>query len=277
MSVKKLLCFKESVLVKVCVLVALAIALTKIAGLCIPNWFYQGQGLKEWKGNLFRVYNSGGLIETKEYSYLSAHYESDKYGYPQNFSAAELSYYEVSVLSLRFSMLSGMMGYLILSSFSASLNFFLFILFLLHKKFPWPFCCATIIISFQLVLEIVSIIILRSTSSFTLYSDCHYLTSYDSSEYLSNTCADVGCIFNLIFSVFIVLFDAGILTCLHYRQKQNNKVDSISSSDQSSGDLVFSISNEPRNDFIAVVMSDNDRNYENGEFVENVVHAEDID
>lgn len=224
---------QETYLLKFCTISSVLLFFPKLSGLFLPHWFYQGQGLKLWKGNLFAVYSSGGLIYLDTYSSLSNYFDSEKYKFPSNYSKTSLSYEEAEVLSSQFSNLSaGLFGYLSFSIISLLCFFTLFIFFLTCKKFPWPFCFSGIFYVIQACSEISCIISMIASSKITFYGNCHYLTRNDKGEIL-NVCGDFASIYGLAICLVILLNDVFVLAFFCYRDSGSEKVSRLETQEES--------------------------------------------
>ena len=225
---------QETFLLKFCKISTILLFFPKLLGLFLPHWFYQGRDKKLWKGNLFGVYSSGGLINLDTYSSLSNYFDSEKYKFPSDYSKTSLSYNEAEILSAQFSNLSsGLLGYLSLSIISLSCFLALFIFFLTCKKFPWPFCCSGIFYVTQVCSEVSCIIAMTASSRITLYGNCHYLSIIDDSLEIMNVCGDNASVYGLIISLVIIVNDIFLLVCFCYRKNTPVNVGSLETQEES--------------------------------------------
>ena len=206
-QVRKICCLKDTLLWKVFIVLSITLYLAKFAAFFPTDWFHQGKGTKKWKGNMFSVYSSGGLIKEKKYTELSEHYCSEQSKYEYTYNPFQITYYDAGGLCSRFGALSsGISAFLAFSVISFLLFICLTLLFKFGKTKSFKLHCSIFLNIFQALSEFACLVCIGASSKFTLYGDCNYLSHYTtSSTYNFNTCLDTGGVFSFFVSLLIMM------------------------------------------------------------------------
>lgn len=210
---KIICCLKDSWVCVSGIIVAIIIASARISSFFISNWYYQGSDMKKWKGSLFRVYNSGGLIEKKTYPLLSEYYCAEKYSFSYS-DSVNISYYDAEKMCSRFSGLTG--GATAFMFFSIlGLIFWIILIYILltnRRSLKRLRCCIFISI-FQFLCEFSCMICIAAPGSITFQDNCSYLSDNTSTSSNVNTCGDTGSIFSIMISIITFIYHICLYAC----------------------------------------------------------------
>jgi hypothetical protein len=203
---RKLLCLNGKNFTKFCIFITLFVASGRIGLLGFPNWYYQGKDSKKWKGGLFSVYSSGGLIKEKSYSKLSEHYCAEKTNYSYTYSSFNISYYEADSMCRKFQSLSSSSGFYVAFAVIAFIVAALRVLCMV-KRIPSFYICVLVTSFIHFILEFISVIVIAAAPKMTFAEDCNYLSYFTESTNDLNTCSDTGAAINLFFNFASFLID----------------------------------------------------------------------
>lgn len=206
---------KDTYIWKLLLAILIILYSAKFAAFFPDKWFRQGKDLKVWKGNMFSVYSSGGLIDKETYSSLSEYYCAEYTSLPYDFSTTEINYYDAYALCSRLGSLnSGIPVYIVFSIFSFLIGIGLMITFKYAKTKKSKLCCSLVLNIFQTICEFVCTIALGASSSLTLYGDCHYLSIYGNTTQSTNVCGDMGAVFSFFASFAILIASIVMIICV---------------------------------------------------------------
>lgn len=224
-QVRMICCSKDTHVWRVFITLSIILYLAKFSAFFPTQWFRQGKGMKEWKGNMFSVYSSGGLIKKQSYSTLAEYYCAEQTKFEYTYSQSQISYNDAGALCNRFGALSsGISAFIAFSVISFIIGICLNLLFAFGKTKLCKLNCGIALNFLQVACEFACLVSIGASSQFTLYGNCHYLSieSTNSSVYNMNSCLGVGGIFSFFCSWLILVFNVTMMVfiCLYKGSKE---------------------------------------------------------
>lgn len=213
--VKSICCMRDTYLWKLFLAILIILYLIKLSAFFPTKWYYQGKGQKLWKGNIFLVYSSGGLINKETYFELADFYCKNYTDFAKVSNATEISYYDGSELCYRFSSLNkGNMAHIVFSVFSFA---FAIMIMCTYKRVNIKVRKLTYILILNILqasTEIACTFALGISSQMVLDGDCDNLSIDNDTSKHTNTCAGIGPIYSLFASLAIICVNISVIICI---------------------------------------------------------------
>jgi hypothetical protein len=217
---KRANCHRRLILDVMIPIYTILVFVSKIYGFFLKEWVHQGKDMKEWKGDLFAVYESGALIDQISYSSLQSKFCDSYIGYPNITSEINITYSDGAVLCRRFGSLnSGLVAFIVFSVITILISIFTLLSRLCIKNHRSYIHLIRLFNVLYILTETICMICLGAGTNFTLFDDCHYISW--NQQYLvdTKTCPDFATVYCFFLSMGIMITNLAfsVLFCCYWK------------------------------------------------------------